>query len=161
MKITHPKLSPAEYAGQIQKWARGTALGAHGVRFVSAGEGRARAELEFRPELAPLTGVFHIGAIMTLAEETASAAGMWEFNPTRELKPDLIPLSFQLSFSQVRNAGQGKLLADAQIVHRGRTILVVEVKVHDGDGKLIATMTVTQMAPRPSKAAEEPDADKT
>lgn len=142
------KLSPTEYAAQIQEWARGTALGAHGVTFVSAGEGRARAELEFRPELAPLTGLFHIGAIMTFAEETASTAGMWEFNPTRDLRPDLIPLTFQLNFNQVRNASGGKLLADAQIVHRGRTILVVEVKVRDEDGGLIATMTVTQMAPR-------------
>jgi 1,4-dihydroxy-2-naphthoyl-CoA hydrolase len=142
------KLSPAEYAAQIQEWARGTALGAHGVRFISAGEGRARAELEFRPELAPLTGMFHIGAIMTFAEETASAAGMWQFNPTNALKPDLIPLTFQLNFNQVRNASRGKLMADAEIVHRGRTLLVVEVKVHDDDGKLIATMSVTQMAPR-------------
>ncbi|HJU29786.1 MAG TPA: PaaI family thioesterase, partial [Candidatus Binataceae bacterium] len=128
-KMADQKLSPAEYAAQIQEWARGTALGAHGVRFVNAGEGRARAELEFRPELAPLTGVFHIGAIMTFAEETASAAGMWEFNPTRELRPDLIPLTFQLNFNQLRNAGRGKLMADAEIVYRGRTILVVEVKV--------------------------------
>jgi len=142
------KLSPAEYAAQIQEWARGTALGAHGTRFVSAGEGRARAELEFRSELAPLTGLFHIGAIMTFAEETASAAGMWEFNPTRELRPDLIPLTFQLNFNQVRNASRGKLLANAEIVHRGRTLVVVEVKVYDDNSKLIATMTVTQMAPR-------------
>jgi len=92
--------------------------------------------------------MFHIGAIMTFAEETASAAGMWQFNPTNALKPDLIPLTFQLNFNQVRNASRGKLMADAEIVHRGRTLLVVEVKVHDDDGKLIATMSVTQMAPR-------------
>ncbi|MGH7986440.1 MAG: PaaI family thioesterase [Candidatus Binataceae bacterium] len=142
------KLNPSEYAAQIQNWARGTALGALGTRFVSAGEGRAHAELEFQPRHAPLTGKFHIGAIMTLAEETASIAGMWEFNPTAELRPDLIPLTFQVNFHQVRNTDSGRLNADAEIVHRGRTVLVVECKVRDAEGKLVAAMTVTQMAPR-------------
>ena len=43
--MTGEKLSPTEYAAQIQEWARGTALGAHSTKFVSAGAGRARAEL--------------------------------------------------------------------------------------------------------------------
>ncbi|MGH8011307.1 MAG: PaaI family thioesterase [Candidatus Binataceae bacterium] len=141
-------LNPREYAEQIQRWGRGTALGGLGTRFIEAGEGRARAELTFRPDHAPLTGRFHIGAIMTLGEETASTAGMWEFNPTRELRPDLIPLTFQVDFHQISNTNRGKLIAQAEIAHRGRTLLVVEAKIHDDEGKLIATMTVTQMAPR-------------
>ncbi|MGH7933958.1 MAG: PaaI family thioesterase [Candidatus Binataceae bacterium] len=142
------RLNPSEYAEQIQQWARGTALGGLGTRFIKAGEGRAVAELVFRKDHAPLTGRFHIGAILTLGEETASSAGMWEFNPTRELRPDLIPLTFQIDFHQVSNTNRGKLVAEAEIVHRGRTLLVVDAKVRDDDGKLVATMTVTQMAPR-------------
>src|SRR6185312_12006182 len=134
------KLNPVQYAEQIQQWGRGTALGGLGTHFISAGEGRARAELAFRPDHAPLTGRFHIGAIMTLGEETASIAGMWEFNPTRELRPDLIPLTFQLDFHQVGNTNRGKLIATAEIVHRGRTLLVVATRIDDDEGKLIATM---------------------
>lgn len=148
--MSFTQLGPAEYAAQIQRYAEGTALASCGTRFLSAGEGRAQAELAFRPEIAPLTGAFHIGALMTFAEETASIAGMWEFNPTAELRPDLIPLTFQVDFKQVRAASSGTLTAQAEIVHRGRTILVVEVKVYDEARRLVATMSVTQMAPRSS-----------
>lgn len=151
------KLNPTEYAAQIQSWARGTALGSLGTKFISAGEGKARAELVFKPEHAPLTGRFHIGAIMTFAEETASSAGMWEFNPTRELRPDLIPLTFQVNFHQVNNTNRGKLIAEAEIVHRGRTLLIVQSKVWDDESKLVATMMVTQMAPRMSSQTASED----
>jgi uncharacterized protein (TIGR00369 family) len=142
------KLNPVQYAETVQEWAAGTALGALGTRFLIAGEGEARAELSFRKEHAPLTGRFHIGVIMTFAEETASSAGMWEFNPTRISRPELIPLTFQVDFHQIANTNRGKLVADARIVHRGRTILVVDTHVRDDTGKLIATMTTTQMVPR-------------
>jgi len=142
------KLTPEQYADQVQQWGRGTALGGLGTKFLSAGEGCARTELEFRREHAPLTGRFHVGVIMTLAEETASLAAMWEFNPTSELRPDLIPLTFQINFHQVGNTNRGRLIANAEIVHRGRTILVVQTRVHDDKDKLIAIMTVTQMVPR-------------
>jgi uncharacterized protein (TIGR00369 family) len=148
MTLSKESLDPEEYAARIQALAAGTALAGCGTRFLSAGHGKARAELRFRKELAPLTGAFHIGAVMTFAEETASIAGMWEFNPTAELRPDLIPLTYQVEFKQVRGAAGGVLTADAEIVHRGRTLLVVEVKVRDENDRLIATMSVTQMAPR-------------
>jgi uncharacterized protein (TIGR00369 family) len=146
--MSEDKLNPEQYAEMIQRWAAGSALGSIGTRFVSAGQGQAHAELEFRPEHAPLTGRFHIGVIMTLAEETASSAGMWEFNATATLRPDLIPLTFQVDFHQVGNTDRGKLIAKARIVHRGRTILVVNTEVRDDQDKLLATMTTTQLAPR-------------
>ncbi len=122
-------------------------LGGHGTRFISAGEGRAIAELDFRPELAPLTGMFHVGVIVSFAEETASSAAMWEFNPTAELRPDLIPLTFQLSVNLIRNTNRGTLRAEAEIIHRGRTTVLVESKVRDDQGRLIAAMVVTMLAP--------------
>jgi len=143
------RLDPRAFAQKLNEWARGTMIGAHGTRFISAGEGKARAELAFKPELTQLTGRFHAGAIIAFADETATAAAMWEANPTGELKPELFPLTIQLSVNLVGNAGQGTLTAEAEIIHRGRTTLVVEVKVRDERGKLIATLVATQIAPTP------------
>ena len=103
------QLDPSAFAQKLNEWARGTMIGAHGTRFISAGEGKAWAELAFKPELFPLT--------------------------------------IQLSVNLVGNAGQGTLTAEAEIIHRGRTTLVVEVKVRDQQGKLIATLVATQLAP--------------
>jgi uncharacterized protein (TIGR00369 family) len=107
------------------------------------------AQLDFKPALTQLTGLFHAGAIIALADETATAAAMWETNPTGELQPELFPLTLQLSINLLRNTNRGTLTAEALVVHRGRTTIVVEVKVTDAQARLIAALVVTLLAPTP------------
>ena len=144
------RLDPRAYAEKINDWAKGTMIESHGTRILSAGEGRAVSELPFKPELSQLTGLFHGGAIIAFADETATAASMWETNPTGEFKPELFPLTLQISANLIRNTNRGLLRAEAEIIHRGRTTLVVEVKVSDERGKLIASLIVTQLVPVPA-----------
>jgi uncharacterized protein (TIGR00369 family) len=140
-------VTPEEFLKKLAGWARGTMIESHGTRFVSVGAGRAVAELDFHPTLAQLTGRFHAGAIVALADEAATCAAMWETNPSGELRTELFPLTIQLSINIVRNVDHGTLTAEAKIVHRGRTTLVVDVDVFDGQRRLIAKLTATQLAP--------------
>jgi 1,4-dihydroxy-2-naphthoyl-CoA hydrolase len=142
-------LDPTAFAARFNEWKRGTMIDAHGTRFLTAGQGRAVAQLDFKPELSQLTGLFHAGAIIALADETATAAAMWETNPSGEFKSELFPLTLQLSVNLLRNTNRGTLTAEAQIVHRGRTTLVVEVKVTDDQERLIAALVATLLAPTP------------
>ena len=73
---------------------------------------------------------------------------MWETNPTAEFRPDLFPLSLQLSVNLIRNTNRGTLTAEAEVTHRGRTILVVDVQVFDDDRALVAKLVATLLAPR-------------
>ena len=73
---------------------------------------------------------------------------MWETNPTAEFRPELFPLTLQLSANLMRNTNQGTLTAEAEIVHRGRTTLVVDVRVWDEQQKLIAKVTAGGGGPR-------------
>jgi uncharacterized protein (TIGR00369 family) len=116
------------------------------------GGGRAAARLEFKPALAQLTGLFHAGAIVALADETATAAVMWETNPSGELRAELFPLTLQLSVNLIRNTDRGALTAEAEVVHRGRTTLVVDVRVVDDRRRLVAKLTATLLAPAPGAA---------
>ena len=131
-------------------WAKGTMIESHGTRFVSVGPGCAVAQLDFKSGLTQLTGRFHAGAITALADETATCASMWATNPSGELRPELFPLTLQLSVNLIRNAGSGTLTAEAKIVHRGRTTLVVDVEVFDDHRRLIAKLAATQLAPAAS-----------
>ena len=151
-----PAVTPEEFLKRLAGWARGTMIESHGTRFLSVGPGRATAELFFKPELAQLTGRFHAGAIVALADETATCAAMWEIDPSGELRPELFPLTLQLSVNIIRNADHGTLTAEAKIVHRGRTTLVVEVEVFDDQRRLIAKLTATQLAPAASPAEARP-----
>lgn len=140
-------MTPEEFATKINEWARGTMIAEHGTRFLEAGQGRARAQLDFKPALTQLTGRFHAGAIIALADETATAAAMWESNPTGEFRPELFPLTIQLSANLMRNTSRGVLTAEAEIVHRGRTTMVVDVGVFDDDRRLVAKVVATQLVP--------------
>ena len=140
-------MTPEAFAAKIAEWGRGTMIGSHGTRFETAGQGRARAYLDFKPELTQLTGLFHAGAIIALADETATAAAMWETNPTGEFRPELFPLTLQMSANLIRNTNQGTLVAEAEVVHRGRTTLVVDVRVSDDRQRLLAKFVATLLAP--------------
>jgi acyl-coenzyme A thioesterase PaaI-like protein len=50
----------------------------------------------------------------------------------------------------LRNTDRGTLTAEATIVHRGRTTLVVEVQVRDERARLIAKLVATLLAPMPA-----------
>lgn len=140
-------MTPEEFARKIAEWGRGTMVESHGTRFLSAGAGHAVAQLDFKPSLAQLTGAFHAGAIVAFADETATAAAMWETNPSGEFRPELFPLTLQLSVNLIRNTNRGTLTAEAEIVHRGRTTIVVEVQVFDEGRRLIAKLVATLLAP--------------
>ena len=81
------------------------------------------ARLDFEPRLTQPTGLFHAGAIIALADETATAAAMEEINPTGAFRPELFPLTLQMSANVIRNTNQGALVAEAQTLHRGRTTM--------------------------------------
>jgi uncharacterized protein (TIGR00369 family) len=150
-------VTPEAFAARITEWGRGTMIGSHGTRFVSAGQGRALAQLDFKPDLTQLTGLFHAGAIIALADETATAAAMWETNPSGEFRPELFPLTLQMSANLLRNTDRGTLVAEAEIVHRGRTTLVVDVRVSDDRQRLIAKFVATLLAPTSSAVTAAAD----
>ena len=140
-------MTPPEFAARINEWARGTMIEAHGTRFVTAGQGRAEARLDFKPQLTQLTGLFHAGAIIALADETATTAAMGETNPTAEFQPGQFPLTLQLSVNLIRNANRGTLVAEAEIVRRRRTCPVVDVRISDERRWPTATLTATLLTP--------------
>ena len=148
-------MTPEEFARKVEVWGRGTMIESHGTRFIRAGKGQAVAQLDFKPELTQLTGLFHAGAIMALADEAATAAALWETSPSGELTPELFPLTLQFSVNLMRNSNRGTLTAEAEIVHRGRTTMVVDVRVLDGERRLLAKAVATLLVP--SGAARKPD----
>jgi acyl-coenzyme A thioesterase PaaI-like protein len=69
-------MTPQEFAQRLNRLYAGTMM--QDIEMVHAGEGRARGRGEFKPHLRQLTGLFHAGVIMGLADTTATAAAMWE-----------------------------------------------------------------------------------
>jgi 1,4-dihydroxy-2-naphthoyl-CoA hydrolase len=143
-------MTPQEFAQRLNRLYAGTMM--QDMEMLHAGEGRARGRIEFKPHLRQLTGLFHAGVIIGLADTTATAAAMWEVNsdvePDGEFRPELFPLSIQVSTNLIRNTGCGALTADAELVHRGKSTIVADVRVTDDQSRLVAKVTVTLLVPK-------------
>jgi 1,4-dihydroxy-2-naphthoyl-CoA hydrolase len=144
-------MTPQEFAQRLNRLYAGTLM--QDMEMVHAGEGRARGRVEFKPHLRQLTGLFHAGVIMGLADTTATAAAMWEVESKLalggELRPELFPLSIQVSTNLIRNTGRGALIADAELIHRGKSTIVADVRVTDEQSRLIAKVSITLLVPKP------------
>jgi hypothetical protein len=122
-------------------------------RFLSAGDGTALARLSLPSLGAPLG---RDAAVIILARAAAVAAASSALGQASDLLAGSAPRPVELSASFFRDPGAGPLTAEAQTLYRGRSSVVVDVKVRDEHPGLVATLVVTQLASRDRGAAAEP-----
>lgn len=123
----------------------GTMLDTIGLRLVELNEEHAVAEMAFKPGLDQLTGLFHTGALLTLADSAATSACLYATDPEGTMDPARFPLAIQLSANLIRNTTGGTVTAEARLVHRGRTTMVAETAVRDAEGRLLLLLTSTHL----------------
>jgi 1,4-dihydroxy-2-naphthoyl-CoA hydrolase len=143
MTMAGEPMDPKIAAERLNERAKGTNVEARGTRFLEVSAERAVAELAFRPDLAQLTGLFHGGVILSLADETATACSVASLMPDGAWDPAKFPLTIQLSANLIRNTNTGKLIAEAVPLHRGRTSMVMQTTVRDEQGRVMALITAT------------------
>jgi len=108
-----------------------------GLRRDMVQAGRARLELTLRPEHLNPLGVVHGGVVYTLAD-TAMGAAL-----TSRLEPDERCLTVEIKINYLTAATDGDLVCEAAVVERSRRLGVLEGRVHDGEGRLVALTTGT------------------
>ncbi len=136
-------IDPKTAAERLNARAKGTNIEARGTRFLEVSPERAVAELPFRPDLAQLTGVFHGGVILSLADEAATACAVATVMPGGGWDPGKFPLTIQLSANLIRNTNAGTLIAEAIPLHKGRTSMVMQTTVRDEQGRVVAVVMAT------------------
>jgi uncharacterized protein (TIGR00369 family) len=124
----------------------GNIIVALGLRPLTQDDEHVVMEMAMSGNVRQGTGVFAAGALMQLADVAATMVCQRASGSTPE-DPKPFPLSVQISMNLVRNTTKGKATTDSRIVHRGRTMTVVESKVHDDDGRLLCIVTSTHVAP--------------
>ena len=131
----------------IARWQdafKGTMLELVGFTIISASKQLVIAELPLKPELKQVTGLFHAGAVLTLADSTATTlANLHTQAAPEEFDPGRFPLTVQLNANFMRNYETSKLVAESVPVHVGRRTIVVRTDVRDAGGRLLATVTNT------------------
>jgi uncharacterized protein (TIGR00369 family) len=128
-------------------------LGAIGFEPLEVGDGRCRAAMDSRPEVRQPLGLIHTGALVTLADATATCAALTVTDPGVTWDLDRFPYAVQVSTNVMRNTDRGRITAEARVVHRGRTMQVVETQVRDDAGRLLALVTTTHVVVPRNNAA--------
>jgi uncharacterized protein (TIGR00369 family) len=107
-----------------------------GLRGVSAAEGKISLAMSTSPWLCNSFGVVYGGAIAFLADATVNLAA----GSTVEAATAFNSMDLKVNFLRPV-LPDGELTAEATVIHRGRTIAVVNCEIRDGQGKLAATAT--------------------
>ena len=126
----------------------GNVILALGLRPLEADEHHAVMEMPHGPNVRQGTGVFATGALIQLADVAATMVCFRAMDPTRGDPSTPFPVAVQVSANLLRNTDRGKAIAESRVVHKGRTIMVVESKVRDEEGLLLAIVNSTHFVGR-------------
>ncbi|MDP2674729.1 MAG: PaaI family thioesterase [Dehalococcoidia bacterium] len=123
----------------------GNIILALGLRPMEESAERVVMEMPYGPNVRQGTGVFAAGALIQLADVAATMACFHAMDPSRTRTDLPFPLAVQISANLMRNTDNGKAIAEAKVVHKGRTMMVVESSVRDDDGRLLAKVNSTHI----------------
>lgn len=118
---------------------KGTFISFLGIQFIGFGEDYIEASMPVDNKLQPM-GLLHGGASLALAETIASGGSYLLVDPE---KYDVLGL--QVSGNHLSTVTNGTLYARADIIHRGKTTHIWDVKIKGDNGKLISVTRVTMM----------------
>lgn len=110
-----------------------------GIRLAAAAPERSRLELDWRPELCTAGAALHGGALMALADTAGAVCAFLNLpdgaqgTTTVESKTNLL-----------RAVAGGTVTATSTPLHTGRSLIVAETELRDGDGVLVAKTIQTQ-----------------
>jgi len=108
-----------------------------GMELSSTEVGAGTATLHLDDQHANPNGVAHGAVLFALVDTAMGKATM------SVIDDNLYCASVELSLRFIRPASEGELTAEATVVKRGRSIVHLEARVHDGDDRLVATSSGT------------------
>ncbi len=118
---------------------RNTFVESLGVRIEEARPGFAVATAVAGPKFLHPGDYGHGGAIAGLGDTAAA----WATFPALDDDHTHTTIEFKCNFLRAVVPGM-RLRAEANALHAGRRTMVLDVRITDGDGKLVAAMSVTQ-----------------
>ena len=111
------------------------------IEYIDVGENCLVAKMPVTPKVHQPDGVLHGGATVALAESVGSMASHI-FLDTKEF----FVRGLEISANHVKSIREGDVYARAEVVHKGRTTQIWDIKVTDKDGNLISICKLTTIA---------------
>jgi uncharacterized protein (TIGR00369 family) len=126
---------------EINRLCKGTFVEFLEIEFLDYGDNYVEARMPVRENKLQPAGLLHGGASLALAETVASAGSIIMIDET---KFDVLGL--QVTGNHVSTLSSGEVIARAEIVHKGNSTHVWDVKITSSlNGKLISVARVTNI----------------
>lgn len=109
-----------------------------GVELVSASKEEVVGELTWSEQLCTTFGVLHGGALMAFADSVAAYCAVLN------LPEGANTTTIESKTNFLRAVRSGTVTATSRPLHAGRTVIVVDTELRDGEGRLVARTTQTQ-----------------
>ena len=113
------------------------------VEVMSRETDRAVCRMPFTDGVRSATGVVHAGAMLWLADLTATFLARHGTEVAADGRG--FPLMIDLHASVLANQQGGYVTAESTVVRRGRRVTVFRTRVHGTDGKALAEVTTTHI----------------
>lgn len=108
--------------------------------FADPKTGKVQATMPVSPKVHQPMGLLHGGATAALAESLGSASSALYADPK-----EYAVLGIEISCNHLRSKKEGMVTATAQILHKGRSTHLWEIKIEDEEGRLISHCKLTNM----------------
>jgi len=109
-----------------------------GIEIDAASPQEVVGRMAWAPERCTAGGVLHGGALMSLAD---SLGGVCAF---LNLAPGAGTATISSSANMMRAVREGEVTGTSRPLHVGRSVIVVQTEVRDGEGRLVASVTQAQ-----------------
>jgi len=110
---------------------------------IERADNRVVSEMPIRGGIKNPFGVVHVGAILWLADVTATVLVMGPAQASEGMKG--FPLAITLNANFIGNQTDGMFRAVSSFVKRGHTVSIVRTLVYGADEKLIADVTTNHV----------------
>ena len=133
-----------EILDAVRERARGNRFWTHlGVEVMDAREGWIRLRVPVRDELCNAAGTPVHGGVYAALVDMAVGGALGTMSGAAAGGVDQTTLDLNVSF--IAGIREGVVIAEAQILRRGRTIVFGEARITDADGRLLAVGRATYM----------------
>jgi acyl-CoA thioesterase len=108
-----------------------------GMEVVDVKKGWARTRIPFSQKLTNANGLVHGGAIFSAADTAVGIALVGLVN-----KEEFIT-TMEMKINYLKSFGEGEIIAEARIIHKGSATAIGDVEVRDASGNLVAKALCT------------------
>jgi uncharacterized protein (TIGR00369 family) len=125
---------------EINRICKDTFIGYLDIEFLEYGDDFVVARMPVDENKLQPMGLLHGGASLALAETVASAGSVFLVDDKK-----FNVLGLQVTGNHISTLSSGEVIARAEIVHKGNSTHVWDVKISSQDGKLISVARVTNV----------------